>query len=81
MLPSFVCVCTCFLICPFTCDYINIDLSAVELLEIELLLLLLFYCHYIDCHILYFFFNYFCVFLCVRANFVIGLWAVKFARK
>jgi hypothetical protein len=26
-------------------------------------------------------FNYFCVFLCTRANFVIGLCAVKFARK
>jgi hypothetical protein len=27
------------------------------------------------------FFNYFCVFLCTRANFVIGLCAVKSARK
>jgi hypothetical protein len=26
-------------------------------------------------------FNHFCVFLCTRANFVIGLCAVKFARK
>jgi hypothetical protein len=26
-------------------------------------------------------FNYFCVFLCTRANFVIGLCAAKFARK
>jgi hypothetical protein len=26
-------------------------------------------------------FNYFCVFLCTRASFVIGLCAVKFARK
>jgi hypothetical protein len=26
-------------------------------------------------------FNYFCVFLCTRANFVISLCAVKFARK
>jgi hypothetical protein len=26
-------------------------------------------------------FNYFCIFLCTRANFVIGLCAVKFARK
>jgi hypothetical protein len=26
-------------------------------------------------------FNYFCVFLCTRANSVIGLCAVKFARK
>jgi hypothetical protein len=26
-------------------------------------------------------FNYFCVFVCTRANFVIGLCAVKFARK
>jgi hypothetical protein len=28
-----------------------------------------------------FYFNYFCVFLCTRANFVVGLCAVKFARK
>jgi hypothetical protein len=27
------------------------------------------------------FFNYFCVFLCTRVNFVSGLCAVKFARK
>jgi hypothetical protein len=26
-------------------------------------------------------FNYFCVFLCTRSNFVIGLCALKFARK
>jgi hypothetical protein len=32
--------------------------------------------HFVFCSI-----NYFCVFLCTRANFVIGLCAVKFARK
>jgi hypothetical protein len=43
--------------------------------------LLLIYYDYIDCLILYFVFSYLCVFLRTRAYFVIGLWAVKFARK
>jgi hypothetical protein len=40
--------------------------------------LLLIYCYYTDCLILYFvyLFSYFCV-LRTRANFVIGLWAVS----
>jgi hypothetical protein len=45
--------------------------------------LLLINCPYIDCHILYFvlLIIFVCVFLCTRANFVIVLCAVKFARK
>jgi hypothetical protein len=33
----------CLFFCPFACDYINIDLWAVEPLQILLLLLLLLY--------------------------------------
>jgi hypothetical protein len=41
--------------------------------------LLLIYCYYIDCLVLYFVFSYFCVFLRTPLNVVIGLGAVKYA--
>jgi hypothetical protein len=68
-------VCTCFLVCPFVYDYIDIDLSIIELLNIELLLLLLLYSCEVNCFVLV---VISCFFLLTRADFPIVLWAVKF---